>query len=384
MNADNLSYIIKDAETIVIKIGSVLVKRPHEDAVRKNWFAALAEDIFRLTEIGKKIVIVSSGGIALGRSALKISHDAPSSSIPLARKQAASAVGQYHLFAGYYEALAIHEIKAAQVLLTLTQTEDRRMYINARATLNTLIKEGLIPVINENDTVSTREIRFGDNDKLAAHVAQMIDADLVVLLSTIDGLYTSDPTQNKNAQHIPVVKEITKEHIAMGGDAASGLSTGGMKSKISAAISAGRNGIPLVIANGMERHALGALLFEPEEMRSTLFLARDTKVNARKRWIQAHLDVKGAIFLDEGARKALKNGKSLLPVGVESISGEFERGDVVALKLMDGKQIGVGVAAYGSWDAEKIMGHQSHEIESIIGYAGRGELIHRNDMVLSS
>lgn len=372
---------IQNADLIVIKIGSVLIRDPETETVREDWFAALAEDIHALAQTGKKIVIVSSGAVALGRKALGISYDTPPSSIPLEQKQAASAVGQFHMFAAYHKALSAHSLQCAQVLLTMSETENRRMHLNARETLSTLLEHNIIPVINENDTVSTGEIRFGDNDRLAVRVGLMIDADAVILLSTTDGLYTDDPGKNKDAAHLPVIEEITDAHIKMAGEAIPGLSTGGMKSKLEAAISATRAGMPLIIASGMADHCLKNLSDE-QTTRSTLFQAQPTQKNARKTWIHGHLSPKGKVYVDDGAASALKKGTSLLPIGVKKIEGSFERGDIIDICSMDGAQIGKGLSAYHVNDAQKIIGRQSHEIPEILGYIRHEELIHRNDMVL--
>jgi glutamate 5-kinase len=378
--------LIDTSELIVIKIGTALVVRPHDAAVKAEWLAALAQDVQSLISAGKRIVIVSSGAVALGRTAMGIALTTRPSAIPLEVKQAASAVGQYHLFHAYQQAFQQVEIPLAQVLLTMSETENRRMHLNARATLWALLDKGIIPVINENDTISTGEIRFGDNDRLAARVAQMIEADMVVLLSTISGLYASNPDIDPQAPHIPLVETLSAEHLAMAGEAVPGLSTGGMKSKIEAAQSATLSGISLVIAKGAENHALGALVRD-ETTLSTLFLAKKSAKNARKRWIGSHLKPKGRIFIDRGAVLALQGGKSLLPVGVKRVEGVFERGDVVEIYGdnhldKDGQRLGMGIIAYGVHDALKITGQASDKIAAIIGYEGRSELIHRNDLVL--
>lgn len=379
----NTRRILEEAGTLVIKIGTALVAEPDGSGVKADWLAALAQDVRALGSSlpGRRIVIVSSGAVALGRKTMNIPLGVAPRSIPLEKKQAASAVGQYHLFHGYHEAFSKAGLPLAQVLLTMSETENRRMHLNARATLNALMDSGVIPVINENDTISTGEIRFGDNDRLAARVAQMIEADCVLLLSTTDGLYTANPDLDPNAVHIPVIESLSDEHAKMAGEAIPGLSTGGMKSKVEAAISATRSGIHLIIAKGTEKHALSRVL-KDEETRTTLFLASSTPQNARKKWIQAHLRPKGSLFLDEGAVQALKNGKSLLPVGVKRIDGAFERGDVVEIRTPDGKKLGMGLAAYNAEDALKIIGQPSEKIEAIVGYAGRSELVHRNDLVL--
>jgi glutamate 5-kinase len=372
--------IIKDSDLIVVKIGSVLVTDDSKERTRQPWIESLAADVKEWQKAGKKVVIVSSGAIALGRQALGISSKTPPSKIPLEQKQAASAVGQFHLFAAYFQAFSNHGLQAAQVLLTMSETENRRMHLNARATLLTLLDKNIVPIINENDTISTGEIRFGDNDRLSVRVGQMIDADLVILLSTTDGLYTADPNRDKNAKHLDIIKAIGAEHIKMAGDAIPGLSTGGMKSKIEAAASATRSGIALMIANGIAEHPLKRL---SGDIKASIFLAQESKNNARKRWLQAHLSPRGSVFVDDGALKALKSGKSLLPVGVKKAEGEFVRGDAVHIRTMEGKILGMGLIAYSSEEAEKIIGKASDKIPAILGYSGREELIHRNDMALS-
>lgn len=375
--------LIDRSELIVIKIGTALVVRADDATVKTNWLTALAQDVQSLIAAGKRIVIVSSGAVALGRTAMGIALTTRPAAIPLEVKQAASAVGQYHLFHAYQQAFQQVEIQLAQVLLTMSETENRRMHLNARATLWALLDKGIIPVINENDTISTGEIRFGDNDRLAARVAQMIEADMVVLLSTISGLYASNPDIDPQAPHIPLVEVLSPEHLAMAGEAVPGLSTGGMKSKIEAAQSATLSGISLVIAKGTENHALRALVRDKTTL-STLFLAKKSAKNARKRWIGSHLKPKGRVFIDIGAFSALQAGRSLLPVGVRRVEGVFERGDVVEiLGDKDGKKLGMGIVAYGVHDALKIIGQSSDKIAAIIGYEGRSELIHRNDLVLN-
>lgn len=375
--------VLKDSQFIVIKIGSVLVRGKELDQPNAEWLEALAQDVKALMDQGKKVVVVSSGGIALGRKALGISAVIAPSKIPLAQKQAASAVGQYHLFNGYFKAFAKQGITAAQVLLTMSETENRRMNLNARETLHTLLDRGIVPVINENDTVSTGEIRFGDNDRLSVRVAQMVMADTVVLLSTTNGLYTANPDTTPDAKHLPLIESLGDEHAAMAGDAVAGLSTGGMKSKIEAAFSAVKSGIHLIISDGRPVHALKDLCENASKL-SSLFVAQKCDSNARKIWLQAHMSPKGSVTLDDGALKALSAGKSLLPVGVKAVEGDFRRGDAVQIKTLSGKKIGMGLSAYSSIDAAKIIGKPSHEIEKILGFVGREELIHRNDMVLEA
>ncbi len=375
------NQIIEKSKCIVIKIGTALVAERDGTGLKNAWLSALAQDVSTLVSKGKNVVIVSSGAVALGRKAMGIGLNMPPSSIPLEMKQAASAVGQYHLFDGYHKAFAQESLPLAQVLITMSETENRRMHLNARATLQALMARGIIPVINENDTISTGEIRFGDNDRLAARVAQMIEADTVLLLSTTDGLYTANPDTDPQAVHIPYVSVIDDTHLGMAGDAIAGLSTGGMKSKIEAAMTATRSGIHMIIANGCMPHALGGLMSKSAP-RSTVFQAQGTIRNARKRWIGAHLRPKGIVILDDGAVSALKSGKSLLPIGVKSIEGDFERGDIVEIKNLAGKKLGMGISAYAAGDALKIIGQKSDALEGILGYVGRQELIHRNDMAL--
>lgn len=373
--------IINDAPTIVIKVGTALVTLSDGSGVNQPWIDALAADVAALKATGKRVLIVSSGAVAMGRKALGIGLDVAPSSIPLEKKQAASAVGQFHIFNAYHDAFAQHNIALAQVLLTMSETENRRMHLNARATLSELLDSGIVPIVNENDTISTGELRFGDNDRLAARVAQMIDADTVILLSTTEGLYTDNPDTDPDAQHIPVVEKVSDEHIQMAGEAIPGLSTGGMKSKVEAAIAANAASIHLIIANGRKNHCLKTII-EDKNTRTTVFKAQKTRQNAKKRWIGAHLQPKGQLSLDKGAVDALKTGKSLLPIGIKAVQGRFERGDIVEICDEGGKVLGMGVSAYSISDAQKIAGKNSAEIPEILGYIGRPELIHRNDMVL--
>ncbi|MGH1403157.1 MAG: glutamate 5-kinase [Alphaproteobacteria bacterium] len=375
--------VLGESQLIIIKVGSVLVRGADLDEVNASWMESLARDIASLKAQGKKIVLVSSGGVALGRKALNISADVAPNAIPLAKKQAASAVGQYHLFNGYFQAFKKNGLMAAQVLLTMSETENRRMNLNARETLYTLLEDDIIPIINENDTVSTGEIRFGDNDRLAVRVAQMVMADCVILLSTADGLCTDNPQNNPQAKHIPVIEAITQDHIDMAGDAVAGLSTGGMKSKIEAAQSAVKAGIHLIMTEGRDNGALSDLC-QQEDKLSSIFLAQKTNANARKVWLASHMSPRGVAIIDEGALNALKNGKSLLPIGVKAVEGTFLRGDVIEIKTQDGQRVGMGLSAYKSDDAMRIIGKQSGEIGKILGYLGRNELIHRNDMVLEA
>jgi len=373
--------VLEKSNIVVIKVGSVLIMGDEIDQVNQRWMDALAVDIHALMESGKKVVVVSSGSVALGRKALDIPQNMPPKEIPLAKKQAASAVGQFHVFNGYYKAFSRFGIDAAQVLLTMSETENRRMNLNARETIHTLLDAGVVPIINENDTVSTGEIRFGDNDRLSVRVAQMIFADTVVLLSTAHGLYSDNPDTNPQAEHFPVVRDIGDEHISMAGDAIPGLSTGGMKSKIEAALSAVKAGMDLIITNGQDDSSLSTLMKDKNKL-STLFVAQECDNNARKIWLGAHMNPKGRVTVDDGALAALNAGKSLLPVGVKFLEGKFDRGDVVEILNSSGHKIGMGLSAYNIHDAKKIIGQNSKDIHDILGYIGRDELIHRNDMVL--
>lgn len=375
----NVPNIVINANLIVVKIGSALLV-DGEKGVRQAWLAALAEDIMALRANGKSIVIVSSGAIGLGRRAMDIDLKTPSSTIPLERKQAAAAVGQIALMQAYINVFGMHAVTVAQVLLTPKDTENRRSHLNARATIHALLAQGIIPVINENDTVSTSEIRFGDNDRLASRVAQMIGADLVIQLSTTDGLYTADPRIDDTAKHIPLVEKLSAEHTAMAGDALAGVSTGGMKSKLEAAKIATDSGIPMMIGKGVENHALKNIA--EGTARSTLFVAADQPRSARKKWIMAHVKPKGTLTLDDGAVKALSDGRSLLPAGVKSVVGSFERGDAVTITTISGAKLAVGIAAYDSDDAAKIAGRKSADIADILGYSYGDELIHRDDLAL--
>ncbi len=382
MSAD-AHTLINASKRIVLKVGSALLADVEKGIAKQGWIEAFSQDIQALLKGGKEIIIVSSGGVALGRSTIGIAPGTPPQNIPLALKQASSAVGQFHLFTSYYKAFTALGVNVAQVLLTMSETENRRMHLNARETLFTLLERGIVPIINENDTVSTGEIRFGDNDRLAVRVGQMVSADLVILLSTTSGLFTDNPDKVPDAQHIPLVEKISAEHIAMAGDAIPGLSTGGMKSKIEAAQNANGAGISLIIANGRDQNALSELVND-KNTSSTVFLAQETRSNARKKWIQSHIRPKGQIVVDSGAALALQTGKSLLPIGVKAVQGSFERGDAVTVHDEKMKHIATGLSAKGSETAARIAGMSSADIAELLGYVGRSELIHRDDLVLVS
>ncbi len=343
--------------------------------IHRTWLSALADDVAGLVQRGVQVIIVSSGAIAVGRRHLGLTHR----TMKLEDSQAAAATGQIRLAHAYQEALAHHDITVAQILLTLDDTEERRRHLNARNTLDALLRRGAVPVINENDTVATAEIRFGDNDRLAARVAAMMNADTLVLLSDIDGLYTADPRTNKDAEIITEVTEITAEIEAMAGEAPQGDTRGGMVTKLAAAKVCMANGCKMVIADGRGMHPLKRI---EDGADATWFLPQANPKTARKRWIAGALNPMGAVVLDAGAVRALGAGKSLLPAGVVDIEGDFQRGDAVIVKSADGRELGRGLSAYSAEDARRIKGYKTSEIEALLGYRGRDEMIHRDDLVL--
>ena len=361
---------------IVVKVGSSLVVDPAEGEPRRAWLEALAADLGELRRGGADLIMVSSGAIALGRRILKIGRGP----LRLEESQAAAAVGQIALARVWSECLAAERMQAAQILLTLNDTEERQNYLNARTTLEKLLELGAVPVINENDTVATTEIRYGDNDRLAARVGTMTSADLVVLLSDIDGLYTAPPDKDPTAIFIPKVSHITAEIEAMAGDVGSELSRGGMRTKIEAAKIATAGGAHLVIASGRVQHPLRSLT---EGARATWFLTPANPVTARKKWIAGSLEPKGTLYIDAGARAALKRGKSLLPAGVVRIEGTFVRGDAVVVRGPDGDEVARGLVAYDAEDAVRILRRSSEDILHILGFSGRTEIIHRDDMAFA-
>lgn len=363
------------ARRVVVKIGSALVVDAAEAAPRAAWLAGIATDIARLRGEGREVVVVSSGAIALARRTLGLTRR----TLRLEEKQAAAAVGQIRLAGAWTEALAAHGMTAAQLLLTLEDTEDRRRYLNARATLETLLALRCVPVINENDTIATAEIRFGDNDRLAARVAEMLHADVLVLLSDIDGLYTADPGRDPSARHIPEVAALTPEIEAMGGEPPPGYSSGGMRTKLAAARIATGAGVAMAIALGHTPNPLAALL---DGARCTWFLPQPDGHSARQRWILGSLAPQGQLTIDAGAVRALRAGRSLLPAGVRGVEGAFSRGDAVEVVGPDGTPLARGLCAYASTDAQAIAGHRSAEIAAILGWRGRDEMVHRDDLVL--
>jgi glutamate 5-kinase len=360
---------------VVIKIGSALLV-DRGSGIRKQWLDAICDDIAALKARGTDVLVVSSGAIALGRTVL----DMPSGALKLEESQACAAVGQIALARHWSESLSRHQIVAGQILLTLGDTEERRRYLNARATLSQLLKIGAIPIINENDTVATTEIRYGDNDRLAARVATMAGADLLVLLSDIDGLYTAPPHLDPQAQFLDTIEEITPAIEAMAGGAASELSRGGMRTKIDAGKIATSAGCAMIIASGKTMNPLSSI---ENGARHSWFAASKSPVTARKTWIAGQLQPAGTLQVDNGAEGALRSGKSLLPAGVRSVSGAFHRGDTVSIVTTEGREIARGLAGYDADEARRICGRKSNEIENILGYAGRAAMIHRDDLVMT-
>ena len=363
------------ARRLVVKIGSALLVDPDQAAPRAAWLDSVAADIAAFAAGGTEVIVVSSGAIALARRTLGLTQ----LRLRLEEKQAAAAVGQIRLAQAWSLALSAHGLIAAQLLLTPEDTEDRRRYLNARETLGTLLGLGCVPVINENDSIATAEIRFGDNDRLAARVAEMVQADTLVLLSDIDGLYTADPRRDPAARHLPVVAALTPEIEAMGGAPPPGYSSGGMRTKLAAARIATQAGCAMAIALGSVPHPLAALR---DGGRCTWFLPAPEGRSARKRWIAGHLAPQGRILVDAGAARALAEGGSLLPAGVREVQGQFQRGDAVEILAPDGAPLARGLSAYDAEDARRIAGHRSAEIEALLGWRGRDELIHRDHLVL--
>jgi len=367
------------AKRIVVKVGSALVVDEKAAEADRAWLQALAADLQPFRARGCEVLIVSSGSIALGRRRLGLSRR----TLSLEEKQAAAAAGQSLLMRAWEEALAPHGMVTAQVLLTRDDTETRRRWLNARATVDTLLRLGATPVVNENDTVVTEEIRYGDNDRLAARVAQMIGADLLILLSDIDGLYTADPRRDPNARHVAMVSDITADIVAMGegANAGAGVGVGGMATKIAAARIAHGAGCATLITLG-RRDGAGPLSAVGAGAKATLFEPHATPAAAYKQWIAGSLAPQGGVTVDDGAVTALRAGKSLLPAGVRSVEGEFGKGDAVVVRSPDGREIGRGLAAYDADEARTIQGRRSSDIEGLLGYRGPDVLIHRDDLVV--
>ena len=366
---------LKDFRRIVVKVGSSLLVDSSAGQLKRDWLASLAADIGALHK-ERDIIVVSSGAIALGRAVLKL----PRGPLKLEEAQAAAAVGQIALARAWSESLGAHALTAGQVLVTLGDTEERRRYLNARETLGRLSAMRAVPVINENDTVATSEIRYGDNDRLAARVAAMASADLLILLSDVAGLYDAPPEANPGAKLIPIVERLTPQIEAMAGGAASETSRGGMRTKIEAARIAAAGGAHMVIADGRVAHPIARVA---EAAPCTWFLTPSNPVTARKAWIGGTLELKGAVTIDAGAARALKSGKSLLPAGVTRVEGVFARGDCVAIRDEQGAEIGRGLIAYDARHAEQIRGRNSRDITQILSGPGRAEMIHRDDMTLA-
>lgn len=363
------------ARRLVVKVGSAILTDAN-GAVREDWLAALAADIASLRQKKSEIVVVTSGAIALGRKRLALKG-----ALRLDEKQAASAAGQAALVGAWQRAFDPFGVNVAQILLTLDDTENRRRYLNARATFSTLLDLGALPLVNENDTIATAEIRYGDNDRLAAHTAQIVGADLLVILSDIDGVYDSDPRRNADARHLPLIERVTIEieRAAAGPNAAAGVGSGGMASKIAAAKIAGASGCATVIAEGVGKNPLAAI---GSGAKATLILPQQTREGARRQWIAGRLKPLGEITIDAGAAKALIGGASLLPAGVTRVSGDFQRGDAVTIVDQKGAALAQGLCAFSSIEIAAIAGKKSDEIEAILGYRRRPAVIEKNDLVL--
>ncbi|TWG64942.1 glutamate 5-kinase [Aminobacter sp. J44] len=366
---------LKDFRRITVKIGSALLV-DRKKGLKRDWLSSMVDDIAALAAEGTEVLVVSSGAIALGRTILGLT----ARSLPLEESQAAAAVGQIALAGAWSEELRERGLKSGQILVTLGDTEERRRYLNARATISTLLKLKAVPVINENDTVATSEIRYGDNDRLAARVATMMNSDLLVLLSDIDGLYDAPPANNPDAKFIPYVDRITPQIEAMAGGAASELSRGGMRTKIDAGKIATIAGTSMIITLGARMNPLKAI---DAGERATFFAASPHPVRGYKSWIAGNLEPAGRITVDAGAVRALASGKSLLPAGVTLVSGNFSRGDTVAILAPDGREIARGLVAYDAADAVRIAGLKTAEIEAVLGHQARAAMVHRDDMVTS-
>ncbi|MBN9307200.1 MAG: glutamate 5-kinase [Devosia sp. 67-54] len=360
---------------LTVKIGSATIVDSANGKVRGDWLAALAEDLAGLKARGVSVVVVSSGAIALGRGLLGLS----ATSLTLEQQQAAASAGQIALSQAWAESLGRHGVVTGQILITPNITEERRYFLNARTTISTLLSLGAIPIINENDSVATAEIRYGDNDRLSARVATMIEADCLVLLSDIDGLYTAPPGKDPTARHLPFVPAITPDIEAMAGGAASHLSRGGMTTKIEAGKIATLAGTAMIIARGTGLHPLRAL---QDGGTHTLFAAAESRAQARKRWIMGTLDLQGQIWVDAGAVRALLDGKSLLPIGVTRVTGEFVRGDAVAVLAPDGREIARGLVGLDREEADLVKGKNSRAAAEILGLHARAELVHRDNLVV--
>ena len=366
---------IAEAKRIVVKIGSVLLVDDNSGTLHNAWLNSLGKDVAALRDRGHEVILVSSGAIALGRRYLGLKPG----ELKLEEKQAAAAVGMVRLAQSYQETLNKFDLSVAQILLTLDDSENRRRYLNARSTIMTLLRVGVVPLINENDTIATDEIRFGDNDRLAARVASMVSADLLILLSNINGLYTADPAQDKTAKLVPTVTEITHEIEAMASNTVTSDSSGGMPTKLAAAKQCLGAGCRMIICEGRGMFPLKSLENGGD---CTWFIPSGNPQTARKRWISGSLQSFGSVIVDDGAVAALERGRSLLPAGILRIEGTFQRGDAITIMKRDGSEFGRGLIAYSSKDATQIIGHKTGEIEDLLGYRGRDEIIHRDDLVI--
>ena len=366
---------IAEAKRIVVKIGSVLLVDDNSGTLHNAWLNSLGKDVAALRDRGHELILVSSGAIALGRRYLGLKPG----ELKLEEKQAAAAVGMVRLAQSYQETLNKFDLLVAQILLTLDDSENRRRYLNARSTIMTLLRVGVVPLINENDTIATDEIRFGDNDQLAARVASMVSADLLILLSNINGLYTADPAQDKAAKLVPTVTEITHEIEAMASNTVTSDSSGGMPTKLAAAKQCLGAGCRMIICEGRGMFPLKSLENGGD---CTWFIPSGNPQTARKRWISGSLQSLGSVIVDDGAVAALERGRSLLPAGILRIEGTFQRGDAITIMKKDGSEFGRGLIAYSSKDATQIIGHKTGEIEDLLGYRGRDEIIHRDDLVI--
>ncbi len=372
-----MSSVLAPYRRLTIKVGSALLVDAESGCLRADWLDSLAADLVALRAQQREIVIVSSGAIALGRRILKLKDKA----LPLDEIQAAASVGQIALSQAWRDALRKHDITTGQILITPNITEERRYYLNARTTIHTLLGLGAIPIINENDSVATAEIRYGDNDRLSARVAVMVEADCLILLSDIDGLYTAPPATNPKAEHIPLVEAITAEIESMAGGAANHLARGGMLTKLEAGRIATKSGTAMILTRGTDPHPLAAL---EAGARHTLFVARQSPAAARKRWILGALEVFGTIHIDEGAVRALESGKSLLPIGVTKVKGVFSRGDAVSIVGPDGREVARGLAGMNSEEASIAKGKKSRAIQDLVGFGNRTEMVHADNLALLS
>lgn len=366
---------LEQSNIVVVKIGSALLINEETGIINREWLDSVVDDIVELTISGKQVVIVSSGSVAMGRRFIKTNHR----QLLLEQKQAAAACGQITLIAEFQNSFLRHSLPIAQLLLTIPDTENRRRYLNAKDTINNLLGNDVIPIINENDTVATNEIRFGDNDRLAARIAQMTEADALILLSDIDGLYTDNPHTNQDAKHIAEVKEITPEIEAMGGDSVSNYGSGGMVTKISAAKISTDSGCHMVITLGKLHNPIKNLL---SGGKCTWFISGNTPNNAKKNWIANNIHIHGSIILDSGAVKAIKNGNSVLAAGIVNVTGTFDRGDIVDILDNYSEQFARGIIAYNYHDTDKIKGKQSSQIPGILGFADRDSVIQRDNLVI--